>query len=124
MDRFSFYRVFMGCYLFGNVIATVLLAWFLIRKNQVNRPLNRVAVFLSTFVLIESANFVWLAHFADDLFSIRDQGIEISRWQLFYFGPVFLAALLLSIFATERRKLCVFLCLGYILFGAVAIFTS
>ncbi len=72
MDKFSFYHWFMVIYHGVNVAFALLLARYLVRTRQVGRSNDRRTLMLSAVVFVESVNFVWLIHFANDLFGIRD----------------------------------------------------
>jgi hypothetical protein len=119
MDKFAFYDWFMAVYHGANVGLAFLLTWHFSRGGQVTRRDNRRTLFLCSLLFVESVNFVWLVHFCDDLFAIRDQGLELGIWHLCIFGPIFLGTAMMCFFVTERRLLCAALCLSYLMLGGL-----
>jgi hypothetical protein len=105
----------------SNLIAAGVLGWFLIRNGQALSLFDRVTITLSSFILFESLNFLWLVKIADDLFQIRGQGLEIGMWHLKLIGPLFVLAAIMSLFTTEKRLLCLAFCFAYIVLGGIAI---
>ena len=76
---------------------------------------SKITIFLSFFVFIESANFLWLILFSEQLFDIKGQGLEIARIHLLYIGPVFFITFLMGVFIKEKKRFCLLLCFCYII---------
>lgn len=121
MDKFSFYHWFMVIYHVVNVALALLLARYLIRTRQVGRSADRRTLMLSAVVFVESVNFVWLSHFADGLFGMKGQGMELTILHLCIFGPLFLCACVMCFFATECRFLCACLNFSFLAFGGLSV---
>ncbi len=124
MDKYSYYQWFITVYHAVNCLAAYMLTLFLIYNKKSLWWGDRGAILLSSFILFESLNFLWIVKAADDLFKIRNQGLQIAWCHLIFIGPIFVVASLMGFFAAERRVLCLAFCSSYVICGVLAYFIS
>lgn len=112
---------FMVAYHAVQIVAAILVCRMIARRGQETQPLERVAIALSAFVMLESINFLWLVACAERLFDIRGQGLEVGRLHLWYVGPIFVVGFVSSFFVKSHRPVCLAFSLSYLVLGALAI---
>lgn len=111
MSKTEYFRWFMTVYHAILTLCSLGVLWVLVRGGRVMGLLSRCNHFLCSFLAIQSVNVVWLVHYSDRLFGIKDQGIEIGRLYVWYILPLFPVSLLFSCLIREGRRWCLLLCL-------------
>ena len=103
------------------VLVALGVAWFICRKKQVSKNSDKAALLVNGIVFVESINLIWYMKYADEIYGIRDQGIEVGRMHLWVVGALFAGGLAAGIGAERVRGICVCMGLSYIFFGLIAI---
>lgn len=117
----NYYPIFIKVYHFSILLVALALWVITVRLRRLEGMLNRLSLFLSLFVFLESLGFLWLLNAAEHSFGIKGQGLQVALEHLVFIGPVFLLSVVLNFFVTQEKRLCVWLTLGYVLLGAVAV---